>query len=133
MVVRLRGAPRTAPPVAAILADPAPHRGQTYTLFGGAELTFPQIAAEMSAALGRPVRYQPVPAEAFAAVMKQTGVNDFALQHVTAGGVVDFADGRFAGTNDVVERVGGRPPTTVRQFVTSRAAAFAGPPPSAVA
>ena len=48
--------------VAAILGSPAPHRGQTYTLFGGAELTFPQIAAEMSTALGRPIRYQPVPA-----------------------------------------------------------------------
>ena len=59
--------------------------------------------------------------------MKQNGAGDFALQHVIDGGVVDFADGRFAGTNDLVERIGGRPPTTIRQFVGGRAAAFATP------
>ena len=48
--------------IAAILEDPQPHRGQIYPLFGPVEQTFPEIAADMSKALGREIRYEPLDA-----------------------------------------------------------------------
>ena len=43
------------------------------------------------------------------------------LSHVA----LDYQRGVFAGTNDVIERVGGEPPTSVAEFVADHRAAFA--------
>jgi len=37
---------------------------------------------------------------------------------------IDHTNGIFAGTNDLVERIGGRPPMTVEAFVTKHRQAF---------
>lgn len=110
--------------IAAILEDPAAHRGQTYVLYGAEELTFPEIAREMSQALGREIRYQPVEVDAFTEAMRGAGMNEFVLQHVSKGGAVDFGNGLFTGSNDLVETIGGRKPLTVREYVTRHAATF---------
>jgi uncharacterized protein YbjT (DUF2867 family) len=44
---------------AMILADPVPHAGRGYTLTGPHAVTFAEVAALLSDALGRPIRYQP--------------------------------------------------------------------------
>ena len=110
--------------IAAILENPEKHRGQTYPLYGAVELTFPEIAREMSQALGREIRYQPVEIGMFTQAMRGAGRNEFVLQHVSEGGAVDFANGLFTGRNDLVESIGGRKPLTVREYVTRHAAAF---------
>lgn len=113
--------------IAAVLEDPVTHRGRTYELFGPTELTYPEIAGEMSKALGREIQYAPLELNAFAEFLRASGRAEtdvrFLVQH-GSGMVGDFRAGRFAGTNDIVRRVGGREPTGVREFVAARAAAF---------
>jgi uncharacterized protein YbjT (DUF2867 family) len=109
--------------IAAILDDPEPHRGKTYPLFGPVELTFPQIAAAMSRTLGRAIRYEPADREAFARTARAGGRDEFLVQHVTEI-AQDYRRGIFSGTNDLVERITGRAPITVEDFVARHRAAF---------
>jgi uncharacterized protein YbjT (DUF2867 family) len=46
--------------IAAILQNPAPHDRQVYPLFGAEELDWHEVAAKVQAALGIPVRYEPI-------------------------------------------------------------------------
>src|SRR6267142_1511716 len=50
--------------VAAILANPAPHAGKTYTLTGPTAIGIDQVASALGEALGKPVKYMPVPVAA---------------------------------------------------------------------
>jgi NAD(P)H dehydrogenase (quinone) len=49
--------------------------------------------------------------------------NDFLFQHLREV-VIDHQNGVFAGTNDNVEKLGGRPPMTLEQFITQNRKAF---------
>ena len=109
--------------IAAVLDDPAPHAGRTYPLFGPTEITYYEIAAEVTRVLNRPVKYEPVPVEAFGDVLRARGMSPHLVQHLLHV-AVDYQNGIFAGTNDVVERVGGAPPTDVATFVADHRAQF---------
>ena len=111
--------------IAAVLGDPAPHAGKTYPLFGPIEMDHHEIAAEVTRALNRPVRYEPVPIDAFAASLRGRGLAEHLIQHLS-NVAVDYRHGIFAGTNDVVERVGGEAGTTVATFVDQHRAVFVG-------
>ncbi|MDP9096204.1 MAG: NmrA family NAD(P)-binding protein, partial [Pseudomonadota bacterium] len=102
--------------IAAVLDDPAPHAGQIYKLFGPVEMDHHQIAAEMARVLDRPIRYEPIPVETFAATLRGRGMSDHIIQHLS-NVAIDYQHGIFAGTNDVVERIGGAAGTTVAAFV----------------
>ncbi len=110
--------------IAAVLDDPAPHAGRTYPLFGPVEMNHREIAAEVARVLGRPVRYEPVPVEAFAGFLRARGMSAHLVQHLS-NVALDYRRGVFAGTNDIVERVGGAPPRDVATFVAAHRAAFA--------
>ena len=43
----------------------------------------------------------------------------------TGGVAIDHQNGVFAGTNDVVKRIGGRQPTTLEEFIIKHRKAFA--------
>ena len=45
---------------ARILTEPSEHRGQAYTLSGPAAVDYHQVASMLSAALGRPITYEPI-------------------------------------------------------------------------
>ena len=108
--------------IAAILSDPEPHKGQTYELFGPVELTPPEIAEIVSQTLGHEVRYEQISGEQW---VRNLYGNDipFLSQHLDAA-TSEHRDGIFAGTNDVVERIAGRRPMTVAEFVEKHRAAF---------
>src|SRR3954471_24792843 len=59
--------------VAAVLADPGPHLGQTYELTGPRSQDIHGVAREFSAALGREVAYSDIAPEVFEAVLKRAG------------------------------------------------------------
>src|SRR5262249_59180171 len=59
--------------VAAIALTEAAHDGKTYTLTGPAAVTHPEMASAISNAIGRPVAFRDVPADAFAAALKAAG------------------------------------------------------------
>ncbi|WAS96944.1 NmrA family NAD(P)-binding protein [Nannocystis punicea] len=49
-----------------VLLDPGPHRGRAYTLTGGETRDFGEVAGLLARALGRPIRYTPAGALAYA-------------------------------------------------------------------
>jgi uncharacterized protein YbjT (DUF2867 family) len=124
------GAGRTSPVaardvagvVAAVLADPAPHIGKVYELTGPRSQDMTGIAAEFSAALGRPVTAVDVP-------LRQWIEQDLAplglpahLQDHLATMARLHREGRYDRLTHDVETLTGRPPTGVREFVAARAA-----------
>ena len=129
--------------IAALLQDPAPHVGRTYPLYGPVEHTFPELAAVVGRALGREIRYRQVPFEVLRDALAPTGPvarNDsftgyaesnrpngagesYLSQHLRQA-ALDFDSGLFAGTNGLVERLTGRAPLTIEQFVEKNRAAF---------
>src|ERR1700759_5059977 len=109
--------------IAAILESPDEHAGQVYPLFGAVEMNHHQIAEAISEALGRTVRYEPTEIPVWIDGIKAKGFPDFLAQHLS-NVAVDYQNGVFAGTNDIVERIGGKKPTTVQEFITGHLATF---------
>jgi NAD(P)H dehydrogenase (quinone) len=109
--------------IAAILANPRPHAGRIYPLFGAIEMHHDEIAAAVSRALGRPVRYDPITIGAFAARLRAEGKAEHLVQHLSSV-AIDYRNGIFSGTNDIVESVGSKQPMTVEQFVQANMEAF---------
>lgn len=101
--------------IAAILEDPAPHKGMIYPLFGPVELTSPEIAAAVGQVLGKKIRYEKITSEQWVREVRGQEI-PFLAQHLHEV-AVDHENGVFAGTNDVVEKLTGRPPMTVAEFV----------------
>lgn len=103
--------------ITAILEDPAPHAGQAYPLFGPTEMNHYEIAREMSTALGRPVSYKPIGLDEFTEWLRNRGSSEYLIQHVRSV-AIDYRNGVFAGTNDIVKTVGRADPQSVQEFVT---------------
>jgi NAD(P)H dehydrogenase (quinone) len=108
--------------IAAILADPAGHAGQTYPLFGPVELTPPEIADIVSKALGKAVRYEKITGEQWGEEIAKAKI-PFLVQHIEAIAVM-HRNGLMAGTNDNVEKITGRRPMTVAEFIEKHRAAW---------
>jgi NAD(P)H dehydrogenase (quinone) len=109
--------------IAALLLDPEPHNRAVYTLHGPVEQNHHGIAKAMAGVLGYPVNYEPISVEEFARAMLARGLDEHLVQHLS-NVAVDYRNGVFAGTNDVVEKVGGRPPVSVEQFVAENRSYF---------
>jgi NAD(P)H dehydrogenase (quinone) len=109
--------------IAEILANPEPHAGQTYPLLGPVELTPPEIAEIVSQTLGKPVRYEHITGAQWVDEASSAPGNPFLVQHISAIAEM-HAQGQMAGTNDVVEKITGRKPQTVAEFVEKHRAAF---------
>jgi NAD(P)H dehydrogenase (quinone) len=108
-----------------ILADPEPHAGQTYKLFGPVETDYHGIAAAVSEALGTSITYTPITIEEFSRQLEERHhYPPFLVQHL-AEVARDCRDGLFAGTDAVIERITGEPPMTVQTFVSRHRQAFA--------
>jgi NAD(P)H dehydrogenase (quinone) len=109
--------------IAAILADPQPHLGKTYPLYGPTEMNHDEIAQVMSEVLGRTIRYDPMDDEAFVRLLQDGGRSPHRVQHLR-NVIVDYRNGVFAGTNDNVERIGKKAPTTVAQYIEQNRQSF---------
>ena len=109
--------------IAALLLDPEPHDRAVYTLHGPVEQNHCDIAKAMSSVLGYPVHYEPISVDEFASAMLERGLDEHLVQHLS-NVAVDYQNGVFAGTNDVVATLGGRPPLSVEQFVAESRSYF---------
>ncbi|WP_067669768.1 NmrA family NAD(P)-binding protein [Nocardia miyunensis] len=102
--------------IAAILADPGPHAGKIYPLYGPVELDHHQIAAAMTRTLGRRITYVPIELDEFRSALEQRGFDSHFVQHLV-NVAVDYRNGIFAGTNDIVRDLTGVEPLTVEAFI----------------
>jgi NAD(P)H dehydrogenase (quinone) len=131
--------------IAGILEDPASHKGAIYPLFGPVEYTYAETAQLLSRVLGKTVEYKQVAFEEYLKTLRsgerkpgsgesamnlygelerKPGSGDsFFIQHIKEV-VIDHQHGIFEGTNDLVEKLGGRPPMTLEAFITKNRHAF---------
>jgi len=108
--------------IAAILENPAEHRGKTYPLCGPAVLSVAEVAEIASRVLGTHITYQQASVDAFAESIGQAG-NALFKEHCRAV-AVELQEGVFAGTNSVAAQISSRPPMTIEEFVAKNRAAF---------
>lgn len=100
------------------------HVGRVYEVTGPRLMSFADVAAELAEASGRPVRYVPIPLEAFVEALTAQGV---------PGPYVDLLrylftitlDGRNAFVADGVEQALGRTPRDFRAYARTAAASGA--------
>ena len=110
--------------VAAVALTEAGHEGATYTLTGPEAITHAQIAAALTAALGRTVRFVDVPPEAFA-----DSIRGLLPPWQVDGLLEDYAHyrrGEAATVSPAIAEVTGAAPRGIEQFARDYAAAFAG-------
>jgi len=134
--------------IVGILENPGQHGGKAYPLYGPVEFTYQGIADVLSRVLGKEVQYKQVSFETMLQMMASGGQkppaghnaralygefeqapdrrpgDSFAMQHLREV-AIDHQNGVFAGTNDLVETIGGRPATTLEAFIDKHRAAFA--------
>ena len=133
--------------IAGILENPNSHRHQVYPLYGPFEFTYAEIAQVLSRVLGWEVHYKQVSIETMLTMMasgsqkpphghnaralygefepkRERQGDSFAIQHLREV-AIDHQNGIFAGTNDLIEKIGGRPPMTLEEFISKNRAAFA--------
>jgi len=106
----------------AALVDPG-HMGKTYEITGPAALSFAEVAATLSDALGKSVRYVAIPNEAANAGMIASGMPEWQARAV-AELTEWFTTGATSRTTDTVREITGRPPIPLEQFAREHADAF---------
>lgn len=106
--------------VTAVLERPEGHRGHVLELTGPRVLTMEQVADAYTRALGRPVRYVDVPADAWESTAL-AGFSPHLRDHLATLARL-HREGRFDRHTDTVEAVLGRPAQTVEAFVAEHAA-----------
>src|SRR6266540_4843538 len=133
--------------IAGILENPTAHRSHVYLLFGPVQFTYAEIAQLLSRVLKKEVQYKQVSIDTMLQLMASGGQkppaghnartlygafestleprgDSFVIQHLREV-AIDHQNGIFAGTNDLVEKIGGRPPMTLEEFINKHRAAFA--------
>ena len=106
--------------VVASLTDPR-HIGAHYEVTGPRMMTFADMAADLSKALGRPVQHVPISFDDFYANIAQSG-GDFVADVFTSI-ARETLDGRNAYLTDGVERALGRKPTDFSEYALKAVAA----------
>lgn len=104
--------------VAALTEDG--HAGELYEVTGPRLMSFGDMAAELSRAIGRPIQHLPISFEEFHAEIAQAG-GDFVADVFTAI-ARETLDGRNANICDGVQRALGRPARDFAEFATAAAA-----------
>lgn len=93
------------------------HARQAYTLTGGQAHSRAEVAAAIAKATGRDVRYQSLSEEEWSTLVKQLGWTDEFINMMLGFYNAHIRSGRSAVVTDTVERLLGRPPITLTQFV----------------
>jgi uncharacterized protein YbjT (DUF2867 family) len=110
--------------VAALALTEDGHRSQAYHLAGPQALTLDEVAALMTEILGRPIRYKPASAAGYLRHLRRQGlvVPQAVVQAILH---VGLRRGGAEPVTDTVERLLGRPATTLRRYLVDHAALWA--------
>lgn len=109
--------------VAAALTGPG-HAGRLYELTGPRLMSFEDVAADLTTAIGREVRYVPLTVEEFTDELVGGGFPETQARPI-AELFAEVLDGRNAHLTDGVQRALGRPPTDFADYARRTAAAGA--------
>lgn len=110
--------------VAAKILTSDGHTGKTYTLTGPELLNYSQVAAKLSAVLGRPVRYVEITQEQLRQSMRDMGMPSWQVEAL-ADLQAYYTDGAGGKVTSDVRSVLGREPVSMNQFLRDHASAFA--------
>jgi len=108
--------------VAALTEDG--HAGRLYELTGPRMLSFAEAVGEISRATGRPMGYEPIPIDAFAAGLAEQDVPHDVVELLRYL-FTEVLDGRNEKLTDGVQRALGRPPRDFSDYARRAAAAGA--------
>jgi uncharacterized protein YbjT (DUF2867 family) len=109
--------------IANILLSPEEHKGKVYPLYGEKEYTFAEIAAEIGKVIGKSVAYEQIDAWELKKLAAKGHHTDTLWQHFEEI-AKDHQNGVFAGTNDLVLKIGGKRPTSFPEFLEVNRSAF---------
>jgi uncharacterized protein YbjT (DUF2867 family) len=108
---------------AAVLRDPAAHANKTYTLTGPAAVSMSEFASAVGEAIGKPVRYVPIPVSAAIETFAKMGLDDYS-QVAMRDYFTAYSNGWQSDVTDLVQRLTGRAPRSIRDFARDYAQAF---------
>jgi uncharacterized protein YbjT (DUF2867 family) len=103
------------------LVDPEAHAGEAYTLTGPEAVSFAQVTASLTRALGHPIRYVPASVAGYAMHLHRRGLPaaQIAVQTILH---VGLRFGQAAVVDPTLERLLGRPGYTIDAFVRDHVA-----------
>jgi uncharacterized protein YbjT (DUF2867 family) len=111
--------------IATILASPADHIGRIYQLTGPKSQDMTGVAMEYSAALGRDIPYVDVPIEEWRDnQLRKLKLPEHVFEHLLTMARLHATNQYDRITHDI-ERIIGRPATTIRDYVARHAERFA--------
>jgi uncharacterized protein YbjT (DUF2867 family) len=111
---------------AGVLTSPSVAPGSSYPVIGEV-LSLHAIVGTFERVLGRDVRYQDIPDNAWRDAALSRGYNDHAVEHLSKLWQSIRTQTRTYGVTDTIEKVGGREPITFEAFVREQRAAFTTP------
>ncbi len=97
------------------------HNSKVYEVTGPRLLTFQEAVEEISRAAGKPVQYEQIPMEAYAAVLTEYEVPDEVISLITYL-FTEVLDGRNESITDGVQQALGRKPTDFSEYARKAAA-----------
>jgi len=121
--------PIAAHDVAAVVAkilttgDASAHVGKVYDLTGARAMDMPEMCAEYSKALARPVTYVDEPMDQWLITFRGHHLDDHVAGHIQTMAALHAAD-RYNRLTHTVEDITGHPATTVREFVEANKSRF---------
>jgi uncharacterized protein YbjT (DUF2867 family) len=126
-VVPLVSAEDVARVAVGALTSPSVQPGSSYPVIGDV-LALRDIVATFERVLGRKVRYQEVPDEAWASVALSRGYNPHAVEHLSKLWQSLRTQTRTFEVTDTILELGGQKPKTFEEFVREQQAAFKAQP-----
>ena len=108
--------------VALVMTTPG-HEGQSYELTGPEELGFAEAAERFTKVLGRKVEYVHVPMPAYRQTLARFLTNEWHLNAVCEL-FQEIADGQDLHVTGTVQKITGKAPTSLEQFIRDHQAVF---------
>jgi uncharacterized protein YbjT (DUF2867 family) len=109
---------------AEVLLHPDAHTNKKYVLTGGEAVGYADLAAELTRVTGRTIAYRPISMEEARSRLTRLGQPAGLIDATLAIAAYQRDGGATALVSPTVERVLGRPPRTIREFVQDYATAF---------
>jgi uncharacterized protein YbjT (DUF2867 family) len=109
---------------AEVLVHPEAHAGKKYVLTGGEAVGYADLAAALTTVTGRAISYRPISMDEARARMVASGASPESVDAVLAIAAYQKEGGPTATVSPTVQRLLGRPPRSIGDFVRDNAERF---------